>query len=86
MRQYILKVDQFINMIRFSNYKGSLIKSIGNDSCSRNIQYWVPVKVIGLLFMSFQMIKTLPAFMLFVLGENGIVYLKKYAPIQRKII
>ncbi len=77
-RQYLPRVDQFMNRETLGEYTGDLTKLIMNGWWTHNIHHWVPDEKIDPLFVSFHMNNTAAPFML---SEKGIAYLKKHAPI-----
>jgi hypothetical protein len=77
-RQYLPRVDQFMNRETLGEYTGDPTKLIMNGWWTHNIHHWVPSEKIDPLFVSFHMNNTAAPFML---SEKGIAYLKKHAPI-----
>lgn len=77
-RQYLPRVDQFMNRETLGEYSGDPTKLIMNGWWTHNIHHWVPSDKIDPLFVSFHMNNTAAPFML---SKKGITYLKKHAPI-----
>jgi len=77
-KQFLPKVDAFLNREKLAAYKGKKIKLIMNGWFTHNIHDWVPSDDIIPLFVSFHMNNTAAPFML---SEKGIAYLKKHQPI-----
>lgn len=77
-KQFLPKVDEFLNREKLAEYKGEKIKLIMNGWFTHNIHNWVPSEDINTLFVSFHMNNTAAPFML---SEKGIAYLKKHQPI-----
>ena len=77
-KQYLPKVDHFLNREKLADYKGDKIKLIMNGWFTHNIHNWVPSDDIDPLFVSFHINNTAAPAML---SEKGIAYLKKHEPI-----
>src|SRR5688572_24636100 len=77
-KQYLPKVDEFINRETLADYKGGKTKLIMNGWFTHNIHNWVPTDDIEPLFVSFHINNTAAPHML---NEKGIAYLKKHEPI-----
>ena len=77
-KQYLPKVDIFLNRERLADYKGEKIKLIMNGWFTHNTQNWVPSEDILPVFVSFHMNNTAAPGML---SDKGIAYLKKHEPI-----
>lgn len=77
-KQFLPKVDQFLNREFLADYTEDEIKLIMNGWFTHNHSNWVPAEAINPLFVSFHMNSTAAPFML---NEKGISYLKKNAPI-----
>ncbi|AIM61445.1 hypothetical protein IX49_13280 [Cellulophaga lytica] len=77
-RQYLPKVDEFMNREKLADYKGDDIQLIMNGWFTHNHSNWVPSEPINPLFVSFHVNSTAAPFML---SEKGISYLKKHEPI-----
>lgn len=77
-RQYLPKVDTFLNREKLADYSGEKIKLILNGWFTHNIHNWVPNEAIEPLFVSFHINNTAAPFML---SDKGIAYLKKHEPI-----
>ena len=77
-KQFLPKVDEFLNREKLGEYKCEKTKLIMNGWFTHNIHNWVPSEDIDPLFVSFHMNNTAAPFML---SEKGIAYLKKHEPI-----
>ncbi|MFY0714347.1 polysaccharide pyruvyl transferase family protein [Seonamhaeicola sp. NFXS20] len=77
-KQFLPKVDMFLNRERLADYKGEKIKLIMNGWFTHNIHNWVPSEDIDPIFVSFHMNNTAAPSML---NDKGIAYLKKHQPI-----
>ncbi len=77
-KQYLPRVDEFINREELADYKGGPTKVIMNGWFTHNIHNWVPSDDIDPLFVSFHINNTAAPHML---SEKGIAYLKKHQPI-----
>ncbi len=77
-KQYLPRVDEFINREELGAYKGGPTKVIMNGWFTHNIHNWVPSDDIDPLFVSFHINNTAAPYML---SEKGIAYLKKHQPI-----
>lgn len=77
-KQFLPRVDQFLNRERLADYKGEPIKVIMNGWFTHNHSNWVPAENIHPLFVSFHVNNTAAPFML---NEKGVNYLKKHQPI-----
>lgn len=77
-KQYLPRVDTYINRENLADYGGERTKLIMNGWFTHNHHNWVPNGNIDPLFISFHMNNTAAPFML---SEKGIAYLKKHQPI-----
>ncbi|MEW7278537.1 polysaccharide pyruvyl transferase family protein [Aquimarina sp. 2201CG1-2-11] len=77
-KQFLPKVDVFLNRERLGEYKGDPVSLIMNGWFTHNIHNWVPSEDIDPVFVSFHMNNTAAPAML---SEKGIAYLKKHEPI-----
>ncbi|MBF0695042.1 MAG: polysaccharide pyruvyl transferase family protein [Flavobacterium sp.] len=77
-KQYLPRVDTYINREKLAEYEGERTKLIMNGWFTHNHHNWVPNGNIDPLFISFHMNNTAAPFML---SEKGIAYLKKHQPI-----
>lgn len=77
-KQFLPRVDAFLNREKLGEYKGDTIKLIMNGWFTHNIHNWVPSENIDPVFVSFHMNNTAAPAML---SEKGIAYLKKHQPI-----
>ncbi len=77
-KQFLPKVDTFLNRERLGDYKGEPITLIMNGWFTHNTHHWVPSENINPVFVSFHMNNTAAPAML---SEKGIAYLKKHQPI-----
>ncbi|MBQ0733096.1 polysaccharide pyruvyl transferase family protein [Aquimarina celericrescens] len=77
-KQFLPKVDVFLNRERLADYQGDPVKLIMNGWFTHNIHNWVPSEQIDPIFVSFHMNNTAAPAML---SEKGIAYLKKHEPI-----
>ncbi|WP_299216920.1 polysaccharide pyruvyl transferase family protein [uncultured Aquimarina sp.] len=77
-KQFLPKVDTYLNREQLGDYKGDPIKLIMNGWFTHNTHHWVPSEDIVPLFVSFHMNNTAAPAML---SEKGIAYLKKHQPI-----
>lgn len=77
-KQFLPKVDEYINREKLGDYKGEPIKMILNGWFTHNAANWVPSDDIVPLFVSFHMNNTAVDLML---SKKGIAYLKKHQPI-----
>ncbi|MCK8520589.1 polysaccharide pyruvyl transferase family protein [Aquimarina sp. D1M17] len=77
-KQFLPKVDTFLNRERLGEYNGEQVQLIMNGWFTHNIHNWVPSENIDPIFVSFHMNNTAAPYML---SEKGIAYLKKHAPI-----
>ncbi|MFH6769260.1 polysaccharide pyruvyl transferase family protein [Gaetbulibacter aquiaggeris] len=77
-KQFLPKVDIFLNRERLADYKGEKTKLIMNGWFTHNIHNWVPSDDISPVFVSFHMNNTAAPSML---SDKGIAYLKKHEPI-----
>ena len=77
-KQFLPRVDVFLNREKLADYKGPKLKLIMNGWFTHNIHNWVPSDDIEPLFVSFHMNNTAAPFML---SDKGIAYLKKQEPI-----
>lgn len=77
-RQFLPKVDEFINRERMADYRKGKTKIILNGWFTHNHSNWVPSDDIEPLFVSFHVNNTAAPFML---NDKGVAYLKKHEPI-----
>lgn len=77
-KQFLPRVDTFLNREKLGEYKGDPVKLIMNGWFTHNIHNWVPSEDIDPVFVSFHMNNTAAPAML---SEKGIAYLKKHQPI-----
>lgn len=77
-KQFLPRVDEFINREKLGDYRGGKTKLIMNGWFTHNIHNWVPSDDIEPLFVSFHMNNSAAPYML---SEKGIAYLKKHEPI-----
>lgn len=77
-RQFLPKVDTFLNREHLADYKGEKLKLIMNGWFTNNYNNWVPSEDIEPLFVSFHVNNTAAPGML---NSKGIAYLKKHEPI-----
>lgn len=77
-RQFLPKVDSYLNREKLSEYSGDPIKLIMNGWFTHNHSNWVPSADIDPLFVSFHVNSTAAPFML---DTKGVNYLKKHGPI-----
>lgn len=77
-KQFLPRVDEFVNREKLGEYKGDPIKMILNGWFTHNAANWVPSDDIIPLFVSFHMNNTAAPLML---SKKGIDYLKKHQPI-----
>ena len=77
-KQFLPKVDIYLNRERLNEYQGEKVKLIMNGWFTHNIHNWVPSDDIDPIFVSFHMNNTAAPYML---SEKGINYLKKHEPI-----
>lgn len=77
-KQFLPKVDTFLNREKLADYQGDKTKLIMNGWFTHNIHNWMPSEDIDPIFVSFHMNNTAAPFML---SEKGIAYLKKHEPI-----
>lgn len=77
-KQFLPRVDMFLNRERLADYNGDKVKLIMNGWFTHNIHHWVPSENIDPIFVSFHMNNTAAPSML---SEKGIAYLKKHEPI-----
>lgn len=77
-KQFLPRVDEFVNREKLASYKGDPIQLIMNGWFTHNIHNWVPNDKIDPIFVSFHMNNTAAPAML---SEKGISYLKKHQPI-----
>ncbi len=74
-RQFLPKVDRYINREKLSEYSGPKTKLIMNGWFTHNPKSWPPSPDILPLFISFHLHKkAVPA----ILSQKGVSYLKKY--------
>ncbi|UTJ05790.1 polysaccharide pyruvyl transferase family protein [Arcobacter roscoffensis] len=77
-KQYLPKIDTYINREELASYKGEKVKLILNGWFTHNTQNWIPSENIEPLFISFHINNTAAQAML---TSKAIEYLKKYQPI-----
>lgn len=77
-KQYLPKVDCFVNREELASYKGERIKLILNGWFTHNIHNWIPSENIEPLFISFHINNTAAPAML---TDKAVNYLKKHQPI-----
>ncbi|WP_108868358.1 polysaccharide pyruvyl transferase family protein [Aquimarina aquimarini] len=77
-KQYLPKVDVFLNREKLGEYQGDRVQLIMNGWFTHNIHHWVPSEDIDPVFVSFHMNNTAAPAML---SDKGIAYLKKHQPI-----
>lgn len=77
-KQFLPKVDAYINREKLGAYEGESLKMIMNGWFTHNAAHWVPSEKINPLFVSFHINNTAAPLML---SEQGIAYLKKHEPI-----
>ena len=77
-KQFLPKVDTYVNREKLADYKGEQLKLIMNGWFTHNTTNWVPSDLIDPIFVSFHMNNTAAPAML---SEKGIAYLKKHEPI-----
>ncbi|WP_103068567.1 polysaccharide pyruvyl transferase family protein [Aquimarina sediminis] len=77
-KQFLPKVDVFLNREKLGDYNGEPVKLIMNGWFTHNTHHWVPSEDIDPVFVSFHMNNTAAPAML---SEKGIAYLKKHEPI-----
>lgn len=77
-KQFLPKVDNFINREKLAEYQGDDIKLIMNGWFTHNTTNWVPVDKIHPLLISFHVNNTAAPNML---NERGINFLKRHQPI-----
>jgi len=77
-KQFLPKVDKYIDRETLADYKGESVKLIMNGWFIHNTHNWMPTEQIIPLFVSFHMNNTAAPAML---SDMGIAYLKKHEPI-----
>ncbi|QBA63894.1 polysaccharide pyruvyl transferase family protein [Muriicola soli] len=77
-KQYLPKVDQYLNREKLATYSGNHIKLIMNGWFTHNHSDWIPAKSIDPLFVSFHVNSTAAPYML---DRLGVAYLKEHEPI-----
>lgn len=77
-KQFLPRVDVYLNREQLANYKGEKIKLIMNGWFTHNAKNWIPSDDIQPLFVSFHINNTAAKEML---SDEGIKYLKKHQPI-----
>ncbi len=77
-KQFLPKVDVFLNREKLADYKGDKVQLIMNGWFTHNVHNWIPSDDILPIFVSFHMNNTAAPYML---SEKGIAYLKKHEPI-----
>ncbi|WP_430967127.1 polysaccharide pyruvyl transferase family protein [Spongiimicrobium sp. 2-473A-2-J] len=77
-RQFLPRVDTFMNREKLADYSGDGIRLIMNGWFTHNHSNWVPANQIDPLFVSFHVNSTAAPFML---DDKGISYLKAHEPI-----
>lgn len=77
-KQFLPKVDTFINREKLAEYQGGDIQLIMNGWFTHNTTNWVPVENIHPLLVSFHVNNTAASNML---NDKGVKFLKKHEPI-----
>mgnify|MGYP000512995123 CR=1 FL=1 len=77
-KQFLPKVDEYINREEMASYMGGDVKMILNGWFTHNTTNWVPSLGIKPLFVSFHINNTAAPNML---NDKGLAYLKKHEPI-----
>lgn len=77
-KQFLPRVDSYINREELGDYKGEETSIILNGWFTHNAANWVPSEKINPLFVSFHINNTAAPLML---SPAGIAYLKKHEPI-----
>lgn len=77
-KQFLPRVDTYINREKLGEYEGEEVKIILNGWFTHNAKNWVPSEKIKPLFVSFHINNTAAPLML---STEGIAYLKKHEPI-----
>lgn len=77
-KQYMPRVDTYINRERLADYHGEKMKVIMNGWFTHNYNNWVPSEDIEPLFVSFHVNNTAAPGML---NDKGIAYLKSTNPL-----
>ena len=77
-KQFLPKVDQYINREKLGEYQGEDVKMILNGWFTHNAENWIPSPAIKPLFVSFHINNTAAPLML---SDEGVTYLKKHQPI-----
>ncbi len=74
-RQFLPRVDQYVNRERLSEYDGPQIKLLMNGWFMHHPRHWPPSSKVTPLFVSLHLTKRAAATLL---DEKGIAYLKQY--------
>ena len=77
-KQFLAKVDEYLNREALADYAGDPIKLIMNGWFTHNATNWVPAPMIEPLFVSFHVNNTAAPGML---DDAGVAYLKAHQPI-----
>lgn len=77
-RQFLPRVDLYLNRDQLSQYKGEPVKLIMNSWFTHDPCNWIPSEDIDPLFVSFHVTSSRANL---ILSEKGINYLKKHSPI-----
>lgn len=77
-KQFLPKVDEYVNREKLGEYSGEAIKMILNGWFTHNASNWIPSELIKPLFVSFHINNTAAPYML---NADGVNYLKRYQPI-----
>jgi hypothetical protein len=77
-RQFLPRVDEFVNREALGDYRGGPLKLIANGWFTHNAARWVPAPQIEPLFVSFHVNNTAAPAML---DAKGVDYLKAHQPI-----
>lgn len=77
-KQYLPKVDTFINREKLAAYKGEKTKLIMNGWFTHNLKDWLPSKDILPFFVSFHINEPVAKYLL---NDESVNYLKNYEPI-----
>lgn len=77
-KQFLPKVDVFINRERLAEYKGEKVKLIMNGWFTHNLKNWLPSEDISPFFISFHINGPVAKYLL---NPESVNYLKKHQPI-----
>lgn len=77
-KQFLPKVDVFINRERLAEYKGEKVKLIMNGWFTHNLKNWLPSEDISPFFISFHINAPVAKYLL---NPESVNYLKKHQPI-----